>query len=109
MENFILIFYNGQHVVFQFCPQSKIGRPKFEVSLVVDSMNTGNCSQLGKHRFDHCTILLEYVIIMRTSCFDNDLASQMTKLPLIHSSFPVIHKVGNVDIFVLTKFEKYNT
>ena len=24
------------------------------------------------------------------------------------SSFPVLHKVGNVDIFVLLKFEKYD-
>ena len=26
-----------------------------------------------------------------------------------HSSFPVIHKVGNVDIFVLLKYDKYKT
>ena len=26
---------------------------------------------------------------------------------IYHSSFPVIHKVGNVDIFVLPEFENY--
>ena len=25
-----------------------------------------------------------------------------------HSSFPIMHKVGNVDIFVLPKFKKYD-
>ena len=29
-------------------------------------------------------------------------------LLVVYSSFPVIHKVGNVDIFVLPKFEKYD-
>ena len=34
----------------------------------------------------HCTILLEHVITMRTSCFDTDFVLQvkMTSLPLIH-------------------------
>ena len=27
---------------------------------------------------------------------------------VFYSSFPAIHKVGNVDIFVLPKFEKYH-
>ena len=27
----------------------------------------------------------------------------------LHSSFPVMHKVGNVDIFLLPKFEKNMT
>ena len=27
---------------------------------------------------------------------------------VLPSSFPVIHKVGNVDIFVLPEFEKYD-
>ena len=34
----------------------------------------------------HCTILLEHLIIMRTTCFDTDFTSQMklTKLTLIY-------------------------
>ena len=45
---------------------------------------------------------------------NNMLSEQVIELVIVvgngyvlYSSFPVIHKVGNVDIFALPKFEKY--
>ena len=59
----------------------------------------------------HCTFSLDHVIKMRASWFDTNFISpkKLTTFPLIHSfvfnfkvhsSFPVLHKVGNVGTFV---------
>ena len=34
--------------------------------------------------------------------------AEFVNLTPVFSSFPIIHKVGNVDIFVLPEFEKYD-
>ena len=57
--------------------------PKF-TEIYSDSMNIGKSSQLGKHDFSHCTILIEHVIKMRASRFDTDFLSQM-KSPTVSS------------------------
>ena len=56
-----------------------------------ESTNAGKSSELGKHDFEplykfRTIVQIRHVIIMRTSCFDSDFASQMklTKPPLIH-------------------------
>ena len=58
----------------------------FQIVDSSNSMNAGKSSQLEKRSFGSqpCTTLLEHVLIVRTSCFDTDFASQMklTKLPL---------------------------
>ena len=42
---------------------------------MVDSINVGKSSQLGKHFSGDCITLLEHVITVRTSCFDIDFVS----------------------------------
>ena len=45
----------------------------------------------------HCTILLEHVVTVRTSCFDTDFASEikLTKFPFNHYF---------INVFKLTRF-----
>ena len=83
---------NGNFVTFD------VWKPAFGATIPICEVNIGRhqnigttqwmqgSSQLGSMVSGHCTILLDCIITMGTSCFDNDFVSQMklTTLPLIH-------------------------
>ena len=57
------------------------------MSMPSTQLMQGKVANLESMVSGHCRTLIDYVITIRTSCFDIDLASQMkeTKFPLIHS------------------------